>query len=402
MKICLINAIVIPMTPNQQPEKSNLFLENGIITNISTNAPGPDYQVIDVEGCYIMPGLHDMHVHIDNDTTLPLYLVNGVTAIRNMSGDDRSLKLKKEISEGKFLGPTIHNTGPILDGEEGKIARSIKLKSPQEATAEVMEEADKGYEFIKTYPQIPVDIYNAIVNATNSRGLKIVGHGNENLSYPELIDSGYYSVEHANNLPDDEAEMIQAAEAGMWSVPTLCVISAVQAMAVDGKCLDLADYEDYLTKRDLEAWEKAQQYYKTTPRFKTFDISKFVRKVQMFHRYSNHILLGTDAYMPFILPGYSVHDELANLVNLVGMSNEQALMAGTVLAAQNLGTQNKTGTIEVGKHAELLVLEANPLENVANCKKIRGVMHLGKWHDKESLKEMEENVKASVRKTELQ
>ncbi len=401
MKICLCNARLITMETAREPSKNLaepgcLLIRNGIIEDViyenANNCGGklpPGELVIDCGGGYVLPAFIDMHVHLDSAATLPLYLARGIAVIRNMSGTQESLGLKKEIAAGKSQGPFIYNAGPILDGPSGKLARSIRLADPAVARQEAERQADLGYEYIKTYPDLPADTHRALAAAARSRGLKLVGHGSNSLTTAELIDEGYYTLEHASCLPDREEEIKALAESGLWHTPTLSILKDVEAMGVRGQGLERQKYRLYLSEEDLEVWQGLVEYYQTMPRFKSFDFRKLTGRAKSFRRYSSRLLVGTDAYIPFSLPGLSYHRELAFMQEELEMTPYEVLRAATINGAKCLGIDDQMGTITQGKKAELVVVERNPLEDIRQAGMLKGLLHQGCWYDDAVLAAME-------------
>lgn len=394
MKYILKNINVIPMTEEVVLENKDVLIENNKIAKISDNIELSSIQVIDCKNKYLMPGLFDMHVHLNMSDMIPLLFANGVTSVRNMWGFPQTMEWKKGIDEGKIIGPTIYSTGPLTDGVTYWKGSNI-VTTPEEGETSVLKDIEDGYGFIKTYPSIPKEAFLKMMDVANERGIKVVGHGNEFLTTDELIQSGYYCIEHTNCLPESQEDIVKLAKSGMWLCPTQVVVWTIYDYVINDGDFSKIPYYEYVNAKDREAWEQITVWRKEKPKDpkRRFNKEEMLTKGKTFIENSDKIILGTDTNNPGVVAGFSIHDELQCMIDDFGMSAYESIKTGTVNAAKHLEILDQIGTIEVGKEADLLILEGNPLTNISNTRKISAVIKTGKYYDRSQLDAMLENVK---------
>jgi hypothetical protein len=396
--------------------------------------PTKDVQVpaeailIEGGGKYLMPGLADMHVHIWNEEELFLFIANGVTTVRNMWGSPLQLGWQKEVEAGERLAPTIYTTGPLMDGSQPIWPGSTVVDDPEDVDRLVAEQKKAGYQFIKVYNGLSKDVYQALVEAASEHGLRVVGHVPDDVGLEEVLASRQASIEHMsgyraasltdgspvekawNKLPlaeyfgkmaavarkvkageiklsaiydEDSIEGLAVAtrEAGIWNVPTRVVFKYYNS--VEAPEVLKGPNMEYVDPATRSSWDPSQDFIlKSIPddAFTDLRIFEQVRRqcVSILYRNGARILLGTDTPNPFVIPGFSIHEELQNLVD-AGMTPYEALSAGTAAAAEFLEAEMEFGTIAEGMRADLILLDRNPLEDVGNLASPDGVMARGKW-----------------------
>jgi imidazolonepropionase-like amidohydrolase len=339
----------------------------------------------------------------ENKILALLYVANGVTTVRNMWGHQAILDLAKDIEAGNLIGPHIYSTGPVNDGvpQVWQGSRAIEIAAEAEEAARADKKA--GYIALKVYDRLSADAYNSLVTAGKSQGLPIVGHVPSAVGLRGALAAHQYSVEHlagylaalqpntAMPIPSSSQSLLQGVDftklpelvqetkaSGTWNCPTLVVRQSIPEDAQWQQRLAL------IPPALVERYRKGYPNWGTKP-----DIDRMAYQVNIaitkgLHEGGAKLLLGTDAYKPSALPGFSLHDELRNFV-AAGLTPYEAIRAGTIDAALFLSQQNEFGTVTVGLRADLLLLEANPLENVANVTKPVGVMLRGKWLPEEDL-----------------
>jgi imidazolonepropionase-like amidohydrolase len=426
--LAIVGANVIPMAGNQRVLRDQtVIVREGRIAAVGprtqTDIP-PDAVRVDAAGQYLMPGLADMHVHLehfDDQAYLQSFLVFGVTFVRSMDGHPGILDWKRAAMAGTLLSPQIHTAGPILDGNPPARQDNRAVGSGDEARAAVTEQADAGYDFIKIYSNLSPEGYRAIVAAARERKLRIAGHVPHAVGMSALLADGVATIEHLGDYADalrvDGAELpagtqalkrrlagevdstrlsalaSEFARSSTWVVPTM--VQADRSVA-NQATLDrwLADptvatvdqgiVENYWSGSVLRAGGGLDaQGWSLVERGR----ANRLRVVREFHRAGVRMLVGTDTPQPFVVPGASVHEELANFV-AAGMSPEQALAAATRDAARFLGQDSLWGTVEPGKRADLLLLAANPLEDIGATRRINGVVTQGRWLPADRLRDM--------------
>jgi imidazolonepropionase-like amidohydrolase len=403
----------------------------------SATAPVPAHaEIVDAHGQYLIPGLWDMHVHTvfgdwlprNEKISLPLFVANGITGVRDMGGDLNALEVwRAAIAAGTLLGPRMVIAGPMLDGPTPRFPSSAPVADAADGRRVVDELHAQGVDFIKIQSLIPRDGYFAAAAEAKRLGIVFVGHVPDAVRASEASNAGQKSIEHFTGIfegcstiedqlivgpkslgqnvatfdPDRAKTLIALmARNQTWQVPTL-VWERGQWLVDD---IDLS--HDPLTKYAPPAWKD-----RTWPMFvgdieKTMDTDPLpVRKqfVQMeldmtlaMFRAGVPFMAGTDtAAGVHIFPGFSLHDELGLFVR-AGLTPMQALQTATRNPAQFLGRLDDLGTVEVGKIADLVLLDANPLDDIANTKKIRAVVLNGRYFDRAALDRLLDGVAAAA------
>ena len=376
--------------------------------------------VIGARGKYLIPGLWDMHAHLAKagENALPLFIANGVTSVRDMGGDaELLLKWRKEVAEGKRLGPRIKTPGKILESaknvermkSEGTVEPvdrfRLGVSDPEAAEAAVDSMAKSGVDFIKIRTAASLETFKAIAAAAKNHNLALAGH--PVASPEETIKAGQRSVEHGFFPPlsgrskEQRAELFRRFAANNLAVvPTLIVGEAL--LTPYDKAADVfADKEGKIDSRRkflsgylIEDWREQLAEKKEMK----FDLTKMMegrlRDMREMREAGVRLMPGTDAAVLLIFPGFSLHDELQLFVEQVGMTPMEAILSATRWPAEFFGMADSLGTIEAGKIADLVLLEASPLENISNTQKIAAVIANGKVYPKQSLTKMLAGVEA--------
>ncbi|MBI3940293.1 MAG: amidohydrolase family protein [Acidobacteria bacterium] len=441
--LVLIHATVIDGTGAPPRQNVTVVIEGDRIRRIT--GPGPaaipkSVQTVDAAGQFLIPGLWDMHVHTLRrgrpEAFLSLFVANGVTGVRDMGGDllDQLPQLREEIAKGKLIGPRIVAPGPVLDGPQPLSSSSIAVSNDEEARSAVVSLKRRGADFIKVYSLLPREAYFAIADEAKKRAIPFSGHVPYSVSTAEASDAGQKSVEHLSGallacsgveaelrreleaavsgsdtampLPalinaqtkrvletfsDQKAEALisRLAASGTWQCPTLVVQRAFAF-------LDRAGFTDderlkYIPFSMRHRWNPAGHLRAAGGAADDFAnrrraFQKEMELVGRMRRAGVAFLAGSDAPTPYVFPGFSLHDELALLVQ-AGLTPMEALQAATRDPARYLGL-SVSGTVEPGKIADLVLLEADPLKDIRNTRKIAAVVLGGKLIGKSSLQEM--------------
>jgi imidazolonepropionase-like amidohydrolase len=411
-------------------------------------------QRIDGTGKYLMPGLADMHGHFAHAgppkaypfETYPLLLVAyGVTTVRNMSGYPEILSFRKRVESGEVLGPQIFTTGPVLEGNAAvtadnpgsssatalrRVSTQVQMKfiDAGDAAAEVEREKVEGYDAVKVYNLLTADAYAAIVQTAQKVGLPVYGHVPRSVRLSGALAARQHSIEHLTGYVEalqrpsspfaDSAfspwapEMVQyvdvaridslaraTRDADTWNCPTLVglpLFTMSEAAAMNRLQLPVMRY---VAPERMELWKNQVRGLKT--RWRPADSAGYaqehllrLRIVKALFDGGARILAGTDFAASFVVPGYSLHEELEYLVD-AGLSPYQALRTATADAAEFLGREKDFGSVEAGKRADLLLLSANPLTDVRNANKIEGVAVHGRWLTATDLHTLLEKLAAS-------
>lgn len=371
--VAFVGVDVVPMDSEIVLIDQTVVVRDGRITTVDlrSNVTIPaDAEQIDGSGLVLMPGLADMHVHLEQ-ADLPTYLANGITTVRNMWGHEAVRDMRERIRAGALNGPTIYSTSPGIDGTPPKWPFTQIVESPAEAEATVARLVREGWPMLKVYQDLRPDVYDAVVAAAGNHGVSFMGHVPHRVGLREVLLSGQHSLEHlggydvalggargtAGWLNMDAAKIPEAVtwtwEAGAYVCPTMVVVKAMTRR--NNSAADAAVVEE--NRRTL---------------------------VGALHRGYVPILLGTDSGIDVVAPGTSLHEELLEL-NHAGLSPYAALAAGTVVAAAFLGEENEFGAIREGLRADLLLLDRNPLEDVRAASAPVGVMVNGDWYSGDAL-----------------
>lgn len=378
-----VDANVVTMENDSVLNHQTVIVSNGIISGIgpvqSMEIP-ENYKKIDSNGKYLIPGLMDMHTHPSRKEDLILFIANGVTTVRVMNGSDWHLKMKEDTSRDKVFGPEIFSSGPIVDSFAPSI---IGLSNPEDADGIVKAQKDAGYDFIKVYDGLSPEVYNALGAASQKYNIKMTGHIPQKVNIDTIIKNKQYSIEHCvwNNLGDPG----KLRDAGIWYCPTIVAFQQrVSRQEVEN--LLKQDFVKYAPPSTIQYWDNDFKMYG----YDLNDTSRSregMKQLGTLHAEGVRVLVGTDCSTPLVVPGYSIHQELRDFVQ-AGLSPFDALKACTRDSAEFLGNIDKSGTIKNGKKANLVLLDANPLEDIRNTSKSFGVMVNGKWFTSQELKKL--------------
>jgi imidazolonepropionase-like amidohydrolase len=352
---------------------------------------------IDSSGKYLMPGLADLHVHLFSPDDFLSYAAYGVTTVLNMNGEPAHLRWREQVRRGTVLGPTIYSASPTVDGLPPLNEMFVTEEKPSDAAAFVSESKRAGYDFIKLYGTLRPDVFRAILKAAKRENVPVVGHINRQVGALEVLKSSQVLAAHLEDLmfarfdhPPGDAELEEFAKAIADShitvTPNLNVNPANIAQlknlgevlkSKDAQLLPPAAYSQWMPANNRnDKNDAAAQIEQMT------EVQKALAKlVRLLGARGVPLVLGTDAG-PYGFPGLSAHQELSELVE-AGFSPYQALLTATRNAgnfvAENVPNARRFGTIEEGSEADLMLLSANPLLDIANTRLIEGVMLKGRW-----------------------
>jgi imidazolonepropionase-like amidohydrolase len=415
--IVIKNVNVIPMTsPNNVLPNATVVINNSRIEALNSAIP-KNAEIIDGKGKWLIPGLIDMHVHTPTDFSigekLPTqapditfntqdlmtpFITNGVTTIFNLNANVESFSQRKEVEKGNVIGPRMA-LAALINGGNGS---GIIADMPEDGRQAVRDAKAEGYEFIKLYSQLKPETYLAIVDEAYKHGLKTVGHIPNDFQgkldqaivpHFGMVAHAEEFSKHAKDFSNQEAKRFAmlAKENGTWLSPTLVpmVWIASQAHSLDSlKTLPALQYVHPLLQ---SKWLTANNYNRNTTPERAAYFDKLVKFhfqiVRTFKEAGVPMVAGTDTGVSGVVGGFSLHDEM-ELLQEAGLTPEESLASATRLPAIWLGLNGEIGTIEVGKLADLVLLESNPLDDVKNTRRISGVFVNGQWLDKAKLKVM--------------
>jgi len=457
--IAITNTSLIDMNNGQVSEDMTLVIKNGIITSIgeSNKIELPsEVKIINGTGKYVIPGLWDMHAHTSSEYVTrsilyPSFIANGVTGIRVLSADcfepcweldmniEQSRGLQSEVKDGKVIGPKSILGSTYIQGAKPRETSTIKEPgNRQDGEKLVHLLLDRGIDFIKIYDEIPRDAYFGIADEANKQGLPFAGHVPLSIKASEASDAGQKSIEHCcegslfeecsseeKKLREQITKLIQSREPkNMYSL----VLELVKTYD-DAKCQDVYrkflenntfytptlvatemdnilrkdDWRKdprliYLPRKERDFWDEDEIATKELLgvqdpliRDKRFEIVGDMNKAGV------KLLAGSDCGVFGVHYGFGLHDELELLVE-AGLTELEALQTATLNAAEYADKSDSYGNIKTGLMADLILLEANPLDNIRNTKQIYSVLSNGKFYDRQSLDTILENVAVEAAK----
>lgn len=410
--IHITNVNVINVRDGSIAERQTVVVDAGRILSIQGNTPEATAatEVIDGTGKFLLPGLAEMHAHIPSpdwgreniEETLFLYLSNGVTTIRGMLGHPMHLELRKQAESGELLSPRIFTSSPSLNGNS--------VKTPDEAREKVQAYKAAGYDFLKLHPGLEPGVFEAIAETAHTEKIPFAGHVSVKVGIRRALESGYASVDHVDGFleglvaedagvaPDENGffgynftpladtsringlvEM--SRQYGVWVVPTQSLFERWFS-AADTEELAGAPEMQYMPKSTLEKWRSSKKELTAEPSFDAAQWEEFNtirrRLIYELHQHGQGLLLGSDAPQVFNVPGFSIHHELDAMIR-AGLSPLEALQIGTLNPARFFNREGAFGEVMKGASADLLLLNANPLENIEALRQPEGVMVRGRW-----------------------
>jgi imidazolonepropionase-like amidohydrolase len=414
--VAFVDVTVIPMDRQRALPRQTVLVRGDRIEAI-----GPTDKVsiptggrrVDGRGKFLIPGLAEMHAHIPGgqaadsvvERTLFLYVAGGITTVRGMLGHPRHLELRARAARDDLISPTIYTSGPSFNGNS--------VPTPESAAMMVTEQKSAGYDFLKIHPGIKRDAFDTLVATAQRVGIRFAGHVPLDVGLQRALDARYATIDHLDgyleamvragapvspanseffglNLGEhlDESKLpalVQATkQAGVWNVPTQVLLENL-VLAESAEALARRPEMRYVSAKNLSQWAdmKASLLGETGSSQQSARRMIEVRRklLKALHAGGAGLLLGSDAPQVYNVPGFSTHRELESLV-AAGLTPYQALETGTRNVAVFFGTLAQTGTVEVGKRADLVLLDANPLSDIRNSSRRAGVMLRGRWFPK--------------------
>lgn len=430
-KTIITNVSVVSMASGKVAHDQEVLIDGTRIENISKSQSldKSNYKIIDGTGKYLMPGLFDMHTHMNDKKFLPLFLMNGITAIRDLGNVDENIfSLREDARTGKVLSPRLFVCGKILEGDPPLWNGFKVVKTKSEAVAAVRELKKKDADFVKVYHTLQPNLYKAIMTEAKKQNMKVTGHIPNGMSAIDVLEAGQGCIEHMSQITRNAGDIIyeDANEVGYegwrrftgykvkendfqdllnslqkhkaYLCPTMVVAQKTAAL-IDYNSLASSPGASYMDDNYVkEEWnpnsKKAAENIKGVKPlwFKNYGVI-FEGSKTLIKRLAEHatILAGTDTPNPFVIPGFALLDELELLVEC-GLSPYQALQAATTNAAQYLDVDDELGTVEVGKTANLVLLAKDPLKSIDNIKTVEAIVLNGRYHTVAELKSLREKL----------
>jgi imidazolonepropionase-like amidohydrolase len=427
--VAFINVNVVPMDGERIIEGQTVVIREGRISEIGPAAKvkvPADALRVEARGKYLMPGLAEMHGHMPHpnlgdkvaNSFLLLFVANGVTTVRTMYGfANNSIPTRDKINRGETFGPKLYVAAPAMTGQS--------VHSPEEGEKLVRQYKQDGYDLLKIHEGLSLATYDKIVATANQVGLPYGGHIPNDVGLLHALKSKQSSVEHLDgylealeadnspirnadpmtraqkliyNLDDKKIATLVAAtrEAEAWNVPTMVLMQTAYSTE-SAESLGSRPGLKYMPQGMVNQWMQQR----TNHLKQGGDAEAGARAIEMRNRVLKalsdggaKIMLGSDAPQLFSVLGFSLHREMQVMVK-AGMTPYQVLESGTRNPAIYLKAEKEFGTVTVGKRADLILVDDNPLKDVTNVAKRAGVMVRGRWLPESELRKMLDELAAS-------
>jgi len=439
--LVLNNVTVVDVRTGTLLPDQTVILDRNHISSIApskSTKPPRNAPSVNCRGLFLIPGLWDMHVHLvfgewfpdAQEISLPLFIANGITGVRDMGSElDVVQRWRDEIEAGDLIGPRIYTSGPMLDGPKPRFPSSVAISTPDDARRAVADLKRRGADFIKLQSLIPREAVFAIADEAKKQGIPFEGHVPDSVRASEMSEAGMKSFEHLIGIFEgsspDEDEFLKGnktearflagydppraaslasllAKNQTWQCPTL-------VWERGGNLIDVNDFAKDQRAKYVPAFWRTKTWARFTDEimqgYGADDLAtrkKFLDKelevVGMLHKAGVPFLAGTDTPPGvYIFPGFSLHEELQRFV-AAGFTPLEALQTATLNPARFLGMEEQLGTVEKGKLADLVLLSANPLDDIANTQKIAAVVLNGHYFSGKDLEKMLAGVEATARR----
>ncbi|WP_187775656.1 amidohydrolase family protein [Luteimonas suaedae] len=419
---------VLPMDREVVLEDHTVIVEDDRITAVG---PADEVEIpegaqrIDGAGRWLMPGLAEMHGHVPGpddpgyaEDVLFLYVSNGVTTVRNMAGHAYHLELRERLADGDLLGPTLFTASPWLNPD--------KAGTSEAAEQAVREYEAAGFDLVKL-GNVPPEAYGPMAETAHAIGMPFGGHIPDGVGLGRALEARQTSIDHLDRyaeflVPDDadtgggdpgffgsgwagliDTDRIPEAvrrtlEAGTWNVPTLSLVEHLASPESPEAMIAWPEMR-YMPQEVRDSWVRSKHEFAAREDFQPEAAQRLVevrrQLLKALHDGGAPIALGSDAPQFFNVPGFSIHHEMEMMV-AAGLTPYEVLVTGTRNPAAYFGTPDAFGTVEPGRRADLILLEANPLEDVANVQRRVGVMVRGQWLPEEMIQARLEEIAAEI------
>jgi len=412
------NVSVLPMDGERVLRDQTVIVIDGLITSVG---PSERIQIpqdatrIDGSGRYLMPGLAEMHAHVPPQGRPPvdqlsdllfLYVANGITTMRGMLGSPYQIDLARELFADELLGPAFYVAAPSLNGNTAP--------TPQAAEQRMRAAAAAGYDLMKIHPGIPLNAWDRMVDVANEVGMTFGGHVPTDVGIRHALETGISTVDHVDGYLEgsisdalvgswdgtvqqmvrnlDEAKMRELAvltrDRGAYIVPTQYLWENLFGSADADQQLALPEMQ-YVSQQQRNSWRgqnAGRPQYDAETRQLFFAARD--RMLEILVEENVPLLMGTDSPQLFNVPGFALHRELNKMAE-IGISNYTILESGTRnvgrYVSDVLGREGNFGTVAPGQRADLVLLNANPLEDLENLTARAGVMVRGNWVSAEEI-----------------
>lgn len=409
-RVVFTGVSVIPMDREEVLANQTVIIENRRITHVGGPRAAPaGATVIDGRGKFLMPGIAEFHAHVPSGgqagnahRTLALYALAGVTTARGMLGAPMHLAVRDSIADGQVFGPRLLTSGPSFNGNS--------VTSPEQAIAMVRAQKEAGYDLLKIHPGVPRVAFDSLAVTANRLGIPFSGHVPLEVGLDVAITAKHSTIDHLDGLVEamysgtapltpalngffglgivnqlDLSRFPRIVErvraSGVIMVPTQ-ILSDNYANDATGDQLTSLPEMRYWVPQQVASWRATKNNLLSQPSVSREQRMAYItlrrRFIKSLYDAGVPFLLGSDAPQLWNVPGFSAHRELIALV-AAGLTPYQALRTGTVNVAKFLKEDGRSGAVRTGMRADLILLDANPLQNIANSSRINGVVVNGRW-----------------------
>jgi imidazolonepropionase-like amidohydrolase len=375
----------------------NVIVINDRITAMgpAASTPVPEGAVrIDGRGKYLMPGLAEMHGHVPPPTAptdfttdvLFLYVANGVTTVRGMQGAPGQLELRAAAKRGDLIAPNLYLAGPPFNGNS--------VRTPEDAASTVRQQKAEGWDLLKVMGGLSVEAYDAMAMTARGLGIPFGGHVPSAVGVTHALEMGQHTIDHIDGYAeelDGVAEPLDGTalrtlaartkKAGASIVPTLVAWETLRGPVTLHSRTTLPEMR-YMPRATVEQWTKSLENRLNSPQFKALESKHYIdsrmRILWELHAAGVGVLLGSDAPQQFNVPGFSIHREMQRMAD-AGLTTYDIIKSGTASVGYHFKSLDDFGTVASGKRADLILVDANPLQDLSNIRRQSGVMVRGSW-----------------------
>lgn len=401
-QIHIKNATAITMTDQGLIENADIIIDGNRIAYIGKGPLPASFDlntidlVIDGTGKFIVPGLSEMHGHLPasnwtqdrQERILFLYLAGGVTTVRGMLGDDIQFTLRDKITAGELTGPTLYLAAPSLNGNS--------VNSPEEGREKVRRYAAQGWDLQKIHPGLTRAEYDAIAEEATAHDFPFGGHVPADVGLARALEAGQASIDHLDGYLAffdgstkliSDAELQQAVDmtiaSGTWIVPTQALFNLFLGGG-EIKALMKRPENQYMPQSTLETWRSNAE--NANQNINLIAVQNRQRLLKAMADAGANIALGSDAPQIFSVPGFSIWREIA-IMKEAGLTTDQILKIGTVNPGRYFANKDQFGSLSAGARADMIMLNANPYDNIENLFDQSGVMAAGRWYSRAEIDE---------------
>lgn len=427
--LVVTGATLLPMNDNRQIDSASIAIDDGRIVAISGANEGFPYESnehLDATGKFVIPGLIDTHVHILTPFDAPLYPAAGVTTVRNMWGFPSHLQMRDAVESGQMFGPRIITAGRLIDGDPKIWPQSLAPATKEEAAQIISEDIDAGYDFVKVYSRLTKSMFDDIADIANEKDVSFGGHVPGSVDIRHAASKGIRSMEHLWGFPNAlhptidfveydaldrsqwdnvDLEKVDALaktfkDNNVWISPTLLVMEHIYMSGSPEWLRAKVDGVEFVNPATIAFWDAGAKSRDPVTEESQRWVDEVVRLrgaiVKRLFDNDVRLLVGSDSNNSYVVHGFALYHEIEMFVD-AGIPLESVLKLVTHDAAEFLGLLDSVGTVDVGKNADLIVLNSDPRISVDNLKDRRGVVFQGKYHSAEELlQSLQDNREAAV------